>query len=103
MDSLHRAGMADHPFPSEPREQALSDIVSDLQRGDFQDYHYLLSNVGLPSASDLQERLDRLSEARDAALVFQMEVNPHTTGVGDRHFIQASERSGKTPSSFPVK
>lgn len=93
MDSLHRAGMADHPFPSDSREQALSDIVSDLQRGDFQDYHYLLSNVGLPSASDLQERLDRLSEARDAALMFQMEANPHTTGVGDRHYIQAYERT----------
>lgn len=101
MDSLHQAGMADHPFPSEPREQALSEIVSDLQRGDFQDYHYLLSNVGLPSASDLQERLDRLWEARDAALVFQMEANPRTTGVGDRHFIQAYERSGENAQLIP--
>ena len=101
MDSLHRAGMADHPFPSEPREQALSDIVYDLRRGDFQDYHYLLSNAGLPSASDLQERLDRLSEARDAALVFQMEANPLTTGIGDRHFIQAYERSGENAQLIP--
>lgn len=101
MDSLHQAGMADHPFPSEPREQALSEIVSDLQRGDFQDYHHLLSNVGLPSASDLQERLDRLWEARDAALVFQMEANPRTTGVGDRHFIQAYECSGENAQLIP--
>ena len=30
-----------------------------------------------------------------------MEVNPHTTGVGDRHFIQASERSGENAQLIP--
>lgn len=37
----------------------------------------------------------------DAALVFQMEDNPRTTGVGDRHFIQAYERSGENAQLIP--
>lgn len=97
MSGLHSAGLMDHPFSLDPKEQTVHDLADEYHRGDFSDTQFWLENAakltGAPSASDFLERLAKLEQARDMALVFKMEANPRTTGHSDRHFIQAYERT----------
>lgn len=97
MSGLHNAGLMDHPFSLDPREQTVRDLANEYHRGRFLDTHGWLEDAarltGTPTAGDLLERLSKLEQARDAALAFKMEANPRATGTGDSHFIQAYERT----------
>ena len=97
MSGLHNAGLMDHPFSLDPREQTVRDLANEYHRGQFLDTHGWLEDAarltGTPTAGDLLERLSKLEQARDAALAFKMEANPRATGTGDSHFVQAYERT----------
>ena len=97
MSGLHNAGLMDHPFSLDPREQTVRDLADEYHRGQFLDTHGWLEDAarltGTPTAGDLLERLSKLEQARDAALAFKMEANPRATGTGDSHFVQAYERT----------
>ena len=95
MTGLHSAGLIDHPFTLDPKEKAVPDIADEYHRGLFTETRDWLENTakltGAPSAADLLERLEKLEQARDAALIFKMHANPRSTGKADAFFVQAYE------------
>ena len=97
MTGLHDAGLIDQPFTLDPRDKAVPDIADEYHRGLFSDTRDWLENAskltGAPSAADLLERLSKLEQARDAALIFKMHANPRSTGKADTFFVQAYEKA----------
>ena len=105
MTGLHDAGLIDYPFTLDPRERAVPDMADEYHRGLFSETRDWLENAskltGAPSAADLLERLEKLEQTRDAALIFKMEANPRSTGERDTFFVQAYERTENTSRIIP--
>ena len=98
MAELEAAGLLEHPYTLDPREQAITDITEELRAGHFTSIRDTLDHVGelagLPSAVVLLDRLEKLSDERDKGLSFRLEANPHATSYQDQGYLQASERTG---------
>ena len=98
MAELEAAGLLQHPYSLDPREQAVADITEELRAGHFSDIRNTLDRVGeqtgLPTAVAMLDRLEKLSDLRDQGLTFYLETNPHATSYQDRGFLQASEWTG---------
>lgn len=105
MTGLHDAGLIDYPFTLDPREKAVPDIADEYHGGLFSETRDWLENAskltGAPSAADLLERLEKLEQARDAALIFKMHANPRSTGKADAFFVQAYERTESAAHIIP--
>ena len=98
MAELEAAGVLQHPYSLDPREQAVAEITEELRAGHFADIRNTLDHVGeqtgLPTAVAMLDRLEKLSDLRDQGLTFYLEANPHTTSYRDQGYLQASEWTG---------
>ena len=98
MAELEAAGLLEHPYTLDPREQAVTDITEELRAGHFADIRNTLDHVGeqagLPTAVAMLDRLEKLSDLRDQGLAFYLEANPHATSYRDQGYLQASEWTG---------
>lgn len=97
MNRLQNAGYLEVPFSLNSRELSVRELSADYHMGRFYEtYNWLEAAsklTGAPTTADLYDRIGRLERARDANLIFKMEVNPGSTGIENRHFIQAYERT----------
>ena len=98
MAELKEAGMLQHPYSLDPREQTVSEIAEELRAGHFADIRNTLDRVGeqtgLPTAVAMLERLEKLSDLRDQGLTFRLEANPNAASYQDQGYLQASEWNG---------
>ena len=98
MAELEAAGMLQHPYSLDPREQTVSEIAEELRAGHFADIRNTLDRVGeqtgLPTAVAMLERLEKLSDLRDQGLTFRLEANPNAASYQDQGYLQASEWNG---------
>ena len=96
---LEAAGLLEHPYTLDPREQAIADITEELRAGHFASIRDTLDHVGeqagLPSAAALLDRLEKLSDERDKGLSFRLEANPHAASYRDQGYLQAAEWTGE--------
>ena len=99
MAELEAAGLLEHPYTLDPREQAITDITEELRAGHFSGIRDTLNHVGeqagLPSAVALLDRLEQLSDERDKGLTFRLEANPHAASYRDQGYLQAAEWTGE--------
>lgn len=99
MAELEAAGLLEHPYTLDPREQAITDIAEELRAGHFSGIRDTLNHVGeqagLPSAVALLDRLEQLSDERDKGLTFRLEANPHAASYRDQGYLQATEWTGE--------
>lgn len=97
MNNLQNAGYLEHPFSLNGRKLSVRELVTDYHMGRFYDTYNWLETAskltGAPTAAHLFERIGRLEQERDAGLVFKAEANPGSTGIENRYFIQAYERT----------
>lgn len=95
MAELEAAGMLQHPYSLDPREQTVSEIAEELRAGHFADIRNTLDRVGeqtgLPTAVAMLDRLEKLSDLRDQGLTFRLETNPNATSYQDQGYLQAAE------------
>ena len=65
MDQLHQAGILEHPWTSDPREQSIADLVTEMQNGYFDGVRDPLTSVAahtdLPTVGILTERMNMLA------------------------------------------
>ena len=98
MAELEAAGMLQHPYSLDPREQAIVEIMEELRAGHFADIRNTLDRVGeqtgLPTAVAMLDRLEKLSDIRDQGLTFRLEANPNATSYQDQGYLQAGEWNG---------
>lgn len=98
MAELEAAGLLQHPYSLDSREQAVADITEELRAGHFTDIRNTLDRVGeqtgLPTAVAMLDRLEKLSDLRDQGLTFRLETNPHAASYRDQGYLQASEWTG---------
>ena len=99
MAELETAGLLEHPYSLDPREEAVMDITEELRAGHFTSIRDTLDHVGvqsgLPTAMAMLDRLEKLSDERDKGLTFHLEANPHTTSYQDQGYLRASEWTGE--------
>ena len=99
MAELKEAGMLQHPYSLDPREQTVSEIAEELRAGHFADIRNTLDRVGeqtgLPTAVAMLDRLEKLSDLRDQGLTFRLETNPNATSYQDQGYLQAAEWNGE--------
>ena len=99
MAELKEAGMLQHPYSLDPREQTVSEIAEELRAGHFADIRNTLDRVGeqtgLPTAVAMLDRLEKLSDLRDQGLTFRPENNPNATSYQDQGYLQAAEWNGE--------
>lgn len=99
MAELEAAGMLQHPYSLDPREQAIVEITEELRAGHFSDIRNTLDRVGeqtgLPTAVAMLDRLEKLSDLRDQGLTFRLETNPNATSYQDQGYLQATEWNGE--------
>lgn len=99
MAELKEAGMLQHPYSLDPREQTVSEIAEELRAGHFADIRNTLDRVGeqtgLPTAVAMLDRLEKLSDLRDQGLTFRVETNPNATSYQDQGYLQAAEWNGE--------
>ena len=97
MNQLYGMEILDYKFSLSSKEETVAEITDEMRRGYFAGIRDTLAHVcektNMPTARDLLERMEKLSDQRDAAMVYHMEANPVTTGDADRFFIQAYEKT----------
>ncbi len=97
MNQLYGMEILDYKFSLASKEETVAEIADEMRRGYFAGIRGTLVHVcektNMPTARDLLERMEKLSDQRDAAMVYRMEANPLTTGDADRFFIQAFEKT----------
>lgn len=98
MAELKEAGMLQHPYSLDPREQTVSEIAEELRAGHFADIRNTLDRVGeqtgLPTVVAMLDRLEKLSDLWDQGLTFRLEANPNATSYQDQGYLQAGEWNG---------
>ena len=76
MAELKEAGMLQHPYSLDPREQTVSEIAEELRAGHFADIRNTLDRVGeqtgLPTVVAMLDRLEKLSDLWDQGLTFRL-------------------------------
>ena len=97
MNQLYGMEILDYKFSLSSKEETVAEIVDEMRKGYFAGIRGTLVQVcektNMPTAGDLLERMEKLSDQRDAAMVYRMEANPMTSGDADRFFIQAYEKT----------
>ena len=97
MNQLYGMEILDYKFSLASKEETAAEIADEMRRGYFSGLRGTLARVcektNMPTARDLLERMEKLSDQRDATMVYRMEANPLTTGEADRFFIQAYEKT----------
>ena len=70
MNQLHQAGALEHPFTSDPREQSIANLVTEMEKGYFDGVrdplNYLVEHMDSMKAKSMLKRLDGLIGAQDA-------------------------------------
>jgi len=65
MDQLHQAGVLEHPFTQDHREQSAADLVAEMQAGHFDGVRdpltYIAAHTDLPTVRTLTDRMNLLS------------------------------------------
>ncbi|MDE7244255.1 MAG: ssDNA-binding domain-containing protein, partial [Oscillospiraceae bacterium] len=113
MDQLHQEGVLKHPWTSDPREQSIADLVTEMQNGYFEGVRSPLAYIAAHMDTDLikvktlTERMNALAAklegreqvstpaAPEQKYVYKMDTNTLKVGADDQHFIQAYEKTGK--------
>ena len=92
MNQLYGMEVLDYKFSLSSKEETAAEIVDEMRRGYFSGLRGTLAHVcektNMTTARDLLERMEKLSDQRDAMMVYHMEANPLTTGEADRFLIQ---------------
>ncbi|MDE7244504.1 MAG: hypothetical protein K2O18_11120, partial [Oscillospiraceae bacterium] len=109
MDQLHQKGVLKHPWTSDPREQSIADLVTEMQNGYFEGVHSPLAYIAAHTDTDLikvkalTERMNALAvklegqeqartpTAPEQKYVYQMDTDTLKVNADDQHFIQAYE------------
>ena len=78
MDQLHQTGILERPFTLDPREQSVSDLVSEMQTGYFDSVRgpltYLVEHNSLITAQTMLDRLDGLVQKQAVTVVEQSDT-----------------------------
>ena len=65
MDQLHQAGVLEHPWTQDPREQSIADLVTEMQNGYFEGVRdplaYIAAHTDFPTAGTLTARMNMLA------------------------------------------
>ena len=78
MDQLHQTGILERPFTLDPREQAVSDLISEMQTGYFDGVRgpltYLVEHNSLITAQTMLDRLDGLVQKQAVTVAEQSDT-----------------------------
>ena len=65
MEQLHQAGVLEHPWTQDPREQSIADLVAEMQNGYFEGVRdplaYIAAHTDFPTAGTLTDRMNMLA------------------------------------------
>ncbi|MDE7246047.1 MAG: DUF4316 domain-containing protein [Oscillospiraceae bacterium] len=93
LNELHETGKVPNPFFHESRTETESIFLSYMKEGHFDSFRHVLDDteekVQSPALSELRERLEKLNDKWDAALVFKIEPYFADGSFSGRNFIQA--------------
>ena len=97
LQKLHQAGIINSPFTTGTKDEIAARLAAEvLRHGSFngtrEELARIRSQTNEPTADALLERLEKLSDAWDAALVCEMEPYPFDDGTGPRNYIKVFHR-----------
>ena len=99
LQTLYEDGIIENPFAVSTRETITAELAEKaFGRGYFDETHKALTNIhertGSPLAASLLDRLEKLSDAWDAALTYEIEKSPFAGTEEPRSYIKSFEKIG---------
>ena len=97
LEKLYQAGIVSSPFTTGTKDEVAARLAAEvLRRGQFTGTREELTRIckltNAPTAAALLERLEKLSDAWDAALTCSQHSYPYDDGTGPRSYITAYQK-----------